>query len=309
MERIKHICIFLTILILCSCTNNKKDDGNLSANAVGTANYDTAPSNSEKISAINDNDGTTDPFEFDKDSERLRLLFNDSITDISPLSSFKKLKELKLEGLDNLTDISPLGTLTNLEKLDITACENIKNTEPLSSLVNLKYLRLDHMGGHFKELIPLEKLEVLILYCYDQGADVSPIGQLHNLKELNIWNGFDYPPEKNVINLDKLKNLVNLEKLTIYYVNNIDLSWIPDLKNLQELIIYYCTVDDVNPLLELPNLTRVDFNHTKVKDIAPLAESKSIKVISSPILENKFSGLYDLFREKGIKYVPYTEDR
>jgi hypothetical protein len=57
--QIKHICVFLTIFFLCSCTNNKKDNGNLSASAV-----DTASSSLKEISVNNDNDGTTGLYTF-----------------------------------------------------------------------------------------------------------------------------------------------------------------------------------------------------------------------------------------------------
>jgi hypothetical protein len=55
-------------------------------------------------------------------------------------------------------------------------------------------------------------------------------------------------------------------------------------------------------------LEEIKFEKTKVKDIAPLLESKSIKIISGPIVENDI-GFYHLFRERGIEFYPHTSDR
>jgi hypothetical protein len=55
----------------------------------------------------------------------------------------------------------------------------------------------------------------------------------------------------------------------------------------------------------------VYFDITNVTDITPLLESKSIKSISGPYVEeyDVESELIRLFRERGIDFFPFTSDR
>jgi Leucine-rich repeat (LRR) protein len=244
------------------------------------------------------------------DLEELSIDFNNNITDISPIGSLSRLKKLELDLLDSLTDISSIGSLVGLESLAIHNCPKIESIEAVSFLVNLKHLSIvySYSDKYYKELVPLKHLEVLTIYNYvRERMDVSYIAQLYALKELEIKPP-TYHSEDRLININQLGNLINLEKLSLSYLDGVDLSWITSLQKLKELSLRYCTINDISPLLELPNLERVGLQISKVKDIAPLLESKSIKIISGPIVENDI-GFYDLFWERGIEYYPHTTDR
>jgi Leucine-rich repeat (LRR) protein len=184
--------------------------------------------------------------------------------------------------------------------------------EALSSLVNLRHLNIFHKDRYYRELLPLQKLEVLILH-QDIHAylDVSYIAQLHSLKELEISSGFMI--RESIENTEQLKNLVNLEELKIGGVVDLDISWMTHLQKLKRLSFVGCTINDVSPLLELPNLISVDFYLTPVTDITPLLESKSIKRIDRLHVEEddvpSRSELFHLFRERGIEFFPFYSDR
>jgi internalin A len=151
----------------------------------------------------------------------------------------------------------------------------------------------------------LQRLEVLRISNNSvKEFDVSYIAQIQSLKELAITGDGE-----GIINIDRLKNLVNLEKLLISTYNSLDLSWITHLQNLRILDIERCAIDDVSPLLELPNLVSVDVSKSWVKDITPLFESKSIKNILGPPVLSEGEDLSQLLKERGIQYTVITNDR
>jgi Leucine-rich repeat (LRR) protein len=228
-----------------------------------------------------------------------------SYTDIGPLSMFQCLEELEIFNNYNITDISPLGTLTNLKKLTFIGCPNIQSIECLSSLADLKYLRLSYTDQYFKELVALQQLEILDL---DAGAlpelDVSFIAQLISLKELYLEAVYRDGVKTNI---EELKNLVNLERLSISTTlpESVYLSWITDLKKLEFFEVVNNTLDDVSPLLKIPNLVEVSFYCSKVNDLSPLLESKTIKTIWAPL--EYPDELRILFGEQGIALRPKAD--
>jgi Leucine-rich repeat (LRR) protein len=176
--------------------------------------------------------------------------------------------------------------------------------EFLSSLVNLRYLHLTYFKDrYFRELLPLQNLEVLILSgLYPVNLDFTYIAQLYSLRELSISDGSPFH------NIEELRNLVNLEKINIWGISS-NISWITPLQKLEEVDFSYSKINDISPLLELPNLSSVLLYRTEVKDISPLLESKSIKIIVDFITEEASSELYSLFRERGIEIMPFSSDR
>jgi hypothetical protein len=313
----KIACFSLIILFfLCSCINEKNKPNPISANPKEEISQDN-------ITRIDNNDITNqytfrysngvyydmnDLTYFLADTSIKSLdLYSGTYYDLSPLAELRDLEELSIEANGYITDISPIGSLVNLKRLTLFNLHNmitIGNINALSSLVNLKYLKLLYKDSYYKELLPMIRLEVLKLENYfPQELNVTYIAQLRSLKELEINLG-----SPDLINIDELRNLVNLERLTIDSPINIDLSWLPHLQKLTGLELRRCTVNDISPLLELPNLVEVTMDYTEVRDITPLLESKSIKIISGPIVEND-DGFYDLFWERGIEYYPHISDR
>ncbi|MCL1903824.1 MAG: leucine-rich repeat domain-containing protein [Oscillospiraceae bacterium] len=96
-------------------------------------------------------------------SIKVLRLYNNQISDVSPLSELKDLTSLSL--LDNqITDISPLSGLKNLEELDLHI-NQISDISALSGLTKLKILSLnDNKITDISPLNELKKLEQLVLY-------------------------------------------------------------------------------------------------------------------------------------------------
>jgi Leucine-rich repeat (LRR) protein len=311
----------LIVLILGSCYTKKDTEGLPSSHVEETP---LAISETALEKATDDNNANQYKFEYangtyydmndltyflsDTSIKSLRL-YGGTFTDLSPLAELTELEELGILGNRYITDISPIGPLVNLKKLTLFNSGYGGSIKALSSLVNLENLVLRHNDRYYRELVPLQRLEVLNLTnAIMKELDVSYIAQIPSLKDLTITGGGD--PE-GILNIERLKNLVNLERLSISSNNNLDISWITHLQKLRELEMQGCTIGDIRPLLELPNLVSVRLYRMEVKDITPLLESRSIKDIDGLIVKDgRYEGeLIRLFRERGIQFIPYYSDR
>ena len=251
----------------------------------------------------------------DDTSIRSLRLYGGTYTDLSPLAILTELEELSIVANYNPLDLSPLRALINLKSFQLLNSINnnfVESLEPLSSLVNLRHLELWHKDRDYRELLPLQQLETLKLENgYLQEFDFTYIAQLYSLKELNI-----IPGAENLVNIDRLGDLVNLERLSIFESDTKDISWMATLQNLQELALRNTTVDDISPLAELPNLVSISLISVTVQDLTSLLESRSIKKIYHSFEEyenfDKHGHLPELwhkFRERGIEYACYFSDR
>jgi hypothetical protein len=319
----KYICLFLTILILCCCSAPKKGTGALPADHV----EDTLLAIPE-ITTENDanENGNPNPYTFefsrgtyynmndltyfleDTSIKSLRF-YRGTFSDLSPLAELTELEELEITGNRYITNISPIDSLLNLKKLTLHNEAYGGNIEAISSLVNLRYLYLFYKDIYYRELLPLQKLEVLRLTNNSPAdLDVTYIAQLHSLKELVISPSYR---DTSLMNIEQLGSLVNLEKISIHNLIETDISWITSLQELKEVFFHNTTIKDINPLLELPNLITVNLYQSVVNDITPLLESKSIKSIHDPYIEDGVDALelIHLFGERGIDFFPFTSDR
>jgi Leucine-rich repeat (LRR) protein len=236
-------------------------------------------------------------------------LYKGTFHDLSPLAELTALEELEISSNRYITDISPIGSLVNLKKLILFNCLEIKSIEALSSLVNLRYLNLVYKDKYYGELLPLQKLEVLELYNISPSQlDVSYIAQLQSLKELSVNIGND---DDSIMNIRQLENLINLKKIYIRNVIDLDISWITQLQKLNEVFFENCKINDISPLVELPDLIEVRLWRSTVNDLSPLLESRSIKSITGFVLnnDNRELTLSSLFWDRSIEFAPFWSDR
>ena len=131
-----------------------------------------------------------------------------------------KVKVLRLNtcnGFNSVNDLSNISKLKNLVELEISECPKVilLPTE-ISELQNLKILRFYWNGGgkemdwkkQFKTISKLKKLEVLQLGPYNILKELpSEIGELINLKILNISNTQTYSLPNNIGSLQNLEEL------------------------------------------------------------------------------------------------------
>jgi RNA polymerase sigma-70 factor (family 1) len=107
-------------------------------------------------------------------------LWNNEITDISPLSELVNLTYLGIAN-NQITDITPLGALINLTELDLSRNE-ISDITSLSNLVNIEWL--DLTSNKIIDLTPLSGLKSLnsLRAEYNLIADWSPVAHVDNVR-------------------------------------------------------------------------------------------------------------------------------
>jgi Leucine-rich repeat (LRR) protein len=255
-------------------------------------------------------------------------LWDNNITDISPLAGLTNLTELDLE-VNKISDITPLDALTNLSKLYLWD-NNVSDISPLAGLTNLTELSL--WGNNISDITPLAGLTNLSKLSLAENivSDISPLAGLTNLTELYLadndlsesqksmleqalpytsisWSNYtivkDYSlnsPDDDIPWNEKTWD----EKLTIWMqapgqyggldvIKEIDQAW----KNQSsELDLWGMAIKDISPLSELTNL-RVLYLHSNrdISDLSPLANLTKLEKLT---LSNNY--IFDLSPLSGL---------
>ena len=121
-------------------------------------------------------------YETIKEGRLTRIICENQIRDLTPLSGLTQLERLHLSE-NQITDVSPLANLTQLKILYLHQ-NQITDVSPLSNLT---------------------KLEVLCLVC-NKITDVSPLSCLTKLEELLVG-------KNQITDISPLSNLTKLEQL------------------------------------------------------------------------------------------------
>ncbi len=129
------------------------------------------------------------------------ILYNNQISDITPLSNFVNLEVLYLTK-NLLSDISPLSNLTNLTTLSLSR-NQISDIAPLSNLTSLNFLFL----------------------LDNQINDISPLANLTNLASLSL-------SENQIRDIDALGNLSKLLTLELAYNQIYNITSLANLEYL-----------------------------------------------------------------------------
>ena len=166
------------------------------------------------------------------------------VENIEGLQYCKNLQELNLQN-NSISDISPLTTLTNLEQLYLRD-NMISDIFPLSNLTDLKYLDLG--GNEISDISPLGELSNLWVLNLQRNniIDIDSLKKLNKIGDHN-WNWIKidldiahnqisdiFPLIKNsgVNNGDRID--ISKNPLNSNSINN----YIPELKNRDVEVIW-----------------------------------------------------------------------
>lgn len=190
----------------------------------------------------------------------------------------------------------------------------IKSLEGIEYATNIRTLDLG--GNEVVDLTPLKgckKLEVLNLedqYSLEKSqylSDISPLGDLVNLKKLMLKNNKiqDLAPISKLTNLEELdlygnrgiesiagfEKLTKLKKLLLNRTTGItDISPLSECKNLEELSIQYNKVSSIEALRGHDKLLSLDISGNRnINDLSPLVDS--LKLTRLLANTNKISSL------------------
>ena len=105
-----------------------------------------------------------------------------------------------------------------------------------------------------------------MLVAFSTISDLTPFGGLTRLKKL------DFRFSENVKDISPLKNLINLEYLSVWGTKVEDISPVAALPKLKEIDAKMASISDLTPLKQSKSLVKIDLLKNPVKDISPLAE-------------------------------------
>jgi len=116
-------------------------------------------------------------------------LFNNQISDISPLSGLDRIEYLAI-GNNRICDLEPLTSLSQLHSLFIFIfifSNEISDLIPLQDLTELRSLSLATTHRRHLPLAHLHELEELLLFN-TSVADIAPLKNLAQLTWLDLYN-------------------------------------------------------------------------------------------------------------------------
>ena len=225
-----------------------------------------------------------DNVEFLKKGKKLIVvsLYYQGDIDYSPISEIPHLNMLSFEEC-NMTELNMLDGLTELESLWIEKCDVSKAGE-IVNVKSLKELEIEDtlLAGN------AEELEIIFENC-------------PNIEELKLSS-----EERNLNDLNFLRNAKNLEVLSVKNQSFTDYSAIAECLKLKNLSLSGCNISDVGMLTELNNLEYLNLDGTNVseaKDILKLKNLKSLSVTNTPLAENEEQ--LELIQKKFLKENTY----
>lgn len=179
----------------------------------------------------------------------------------------------------------------DLTELDFAQLEEltfmISRTHPfppytLSDISMLKqFTSMEELALEFIDL-PVEKIPKWMQLLSKTGiinlrkrfaVDLSPLKDLHNLQRLTLEG-------TSIVNIKPLANLKNLELLNFMSASITDIKPLKNLTQLERLSIQYTQVSDIEPVKHLVNLKELDIRKSPVHSLEPIKELPNLQRLS-----------------------------
>ncbi len=170
--------------------------------------------------------------------------------------------DITLEALNEVTELD----LSNAQIQSLDGIENFTN------LVNLNLA-----GNSITDLSKLENLNNLqsLNLLNNSIKDISALNSLTSLKVLKIGNDVE---RTSIESLSTIEKLINLEELTMVYLN----------------------IQDLTPFSKLTKLTNLDLSFNNISDVSELGKITSLKKLQ--LISNKISNI------DGLKTLTNLQD-
>ena len=146
----------------------------------------------------------------------------------------------------------------------------------IEKLTNLEVLRLYNLPSYNLNVPKWE--EFLCKYrIYDpykkKPLDLSPLGKLQNLKEINILNTI-------IKSFEPLSEIKNLECLSISDTRIRNKQHLYKMKNIKILHLLDVDFRDISPMIKLENLEELILSNTQISDYRPLKKIAKLKSLT-----------------------------
>jgi len=205
------------------------------------------------------------PTEFDL--EKLTYLSeldftNAKMSNYEPLSQFTNVTKLLLNGA-SIATFDPIAKMTRLRYLDISKSK-IESIEGVQQLVRLEEFYC--VGNKLKSIAPIStNISLLKFNCSENELeDISPVKDLINLKDLNVSLNI------KVKNIDAVKALVNMEKISFRKIEIKDLTPVQGMINLVYLDAYNTGVISLEPIRNMQKIYHLDLSSNKLTSLDPI---------------------------------------
>ena len=170
-------------------------------------------------------------------------------------------------GTVDAASMEQISKLTDVEEIDFYGCTKVSGFDRLSGMPNLSYIRLTGSSESESEL------------------DLTGIESIATLESLYIW-GFES------INLEKLKNAVQLTYLDVRRCNITSLNGLEDLTNLKTLNLNNNQISDLRPLSGLTNLMHLYLSNNNITTLSGLENLTSLTYLN--VYDNQITTLAGL---------------
>lgn len=247
----------------------------------------------------------------------------------------RQLKHQKIYKNNEKITEKRMAALNGLDcHLNFTQGRNggIKSLEGIEYALNIK--SLDLAGNEIVDLSPLKackNLEVLDLgdqYLYENNqylTDISPLGELINLKKLILKNNkivdvtaiskltkleeLDLYGNKGIKSIDGFENLTKLRKLLLNRTMGItDIAPLKECMDLEELSIQYNKVSSIEALKNHEKLLSLDISGNKnISDLSPLFNSNKLRRLLAN--GNKITSLEGIRNMTDLKELHVSENK
>ncbi|GLV95187.1 NACHT domain-containing protein [Streptomyces sp. CH8.1] len=236
------------------------------------------------------------------------------------LTDRRDVERLQIVQNATLTDLSPLAAMERLSMLGLHSCPRVSTITPLSSLP-LRELHLYRLGGalSLKPLAALGQLATLSIDCATDVTTVRDIPGDSDLRSFQLWRSARYMDliglgrwpgleqltlagDKQLAQLAQEQTQPPLSALQVLGQAAFDPASLPHYEHLNSLFLSKCRLSgSLRPLAALPNLSQLTFSDCLGSiDLEPLAQMEHLEVVVHPgtLIEGA-----DRFPPERIRYM------
>ncbi len=224
---------------------------------------------------------------------------NAVMTTYEPLSKFTNVKKLTIAGA-SINNFEPLSKMSGLIYLDITKSK-IESIEGIQNLTKLEEFYC--IGNKLTTIAPIAACISLIKFnCSENDLeDISYVKDLINLKELNVSLNI------KLKNIDAVKSLINMEKISFRKIEIKDLTPVQNMPNLVYLDAYNTGVTSLEPIRNMQKIFHLDLSSNKITTLDPIRSYKYLLRLylnTSSIQDYSIIDNFTLLRELDISNCP-----
>ena len=239
-------------------------------------------------------------------------LFDNQISDVSPLSDLTTLINLFLDG-NQISDVSPLSGMTALVLLSLGQ-NQISDVSPLSDLTALGSLHLDDnqissvsalsgltalsslglRNNQISDVSPLAGLTALeygLILSGNQISDVSALSGMTALKNLGLGNN-------QIANVSALAGMTALERLDLEHNQISSVSPLSGMTALEKLRLNNNRISSVSALAGMTALDWAILSDNQISNVSPLAGLTALETLL--LSDNRISNIGPLVSNAGL---------